>query len=385
MDTSETSIKANDEQILSSFFKTDMPLFQLTPARPNGCEFHGVSIHALQANAFFTSLSLEVVSSLCRILQSGILRFIPSILYPIVQKASDINHSLVQRAATSTLHQICSAVDCPSLTELFTLHFDLLMECVSRDLNMPSISNDSKNFSNIIVGINCLLKVIEQIISKLLRVPVRLSETDQKLPQNIQLLDVIESLLSWFDNNFEKSNQALNLFIEIPHGLLKVLIVSSRYLSILVNLDTESSTWDKAATTFKVHPTPWLDCLQEFVVDPIGHTDNVMIPQSFTSDATPTPIFFPSVNCSSFIKRIAKVTRKMMFLCSFFFSLDDVRVQRSTCEVLKYAMITLGRIEQYVKVCWRDDGHLVVLARAFISHTALILKKGSCDKRRSRL
>jgi hypothetical protein len=346
---SKSSTKAYDEQILSSFFKTDLPLFQLPLARPFAQD---VSIQALQANALFVSITLDIIGSLSFILQTGILRFLPSILYPIVQKATDINHTFVQQAAQNSLRRICIAADFPSLTDLFSRQIDLLMENITRDLHASSVGSGTQHFYNIIIGINCMLRVVEQLISKFVSEPLKMKDHKLATIQNLQLLDVIEALISWFDANFDKSYQSLTMFIEVPLGLLKVFVVSSRYLSSLIHSDTDFSSRHSPSSEIKKNTSPWIDSLHEFLVEPIGHTENEESPHNDNDnrDTTEKDNVHVPANSITFMKRTAKASRRMMSLTSFFFSLEDVRVQRYTCEALKYALLTLGRIENYVKV-----------------------------------
>jgi hypothetical protein len=346
---SEVSVfnKAGDEHILASYFKTNLPLYQLSQARPFAQD---VSIQALHANALFISLELEIIGSIASILRSGILRFIPSILYPIVQKATDINHSFVQQAALKTMHRIGSAAEIPSLTDLFSQYFELLMENITRYLNTTTADIDTRNLYNTVNSIHCILRVVEQLISNSMSTLHKMDGDEQAITQNLQLLDVIEGLIAWFDANFDKSKPALNHLIEVPLGLLKVFVISSQYLSSLIQMDSLFSSKLFSCTGTKQTVVPWIDSLKEFLVEPSGCTQHVSSPLQDTRERTGKDMAQPSNNTITFMKRTAKVSRRMMSLASFFFSLNDVRIQRYTCEALKYALVTLGRIEWLVEV-----------------------------------
>jgi|GEM_PF-5926529 len=341
----EVSNKAKDEQILSTLFKTDLPLYKL----PQSSRYaKDVSLQALQANALFLSFTLEMIGSMSSILRHDILRFIPSIMYPIIQKATDMNHSFVQQAAMKTMHKISIAADFPCLAELFSQNFDLLMEHITRDLNASRIDNNAGNIYNIVIGINCMLRVIEQLISKYMSGSHRIEANEQGATQNLQLLDVTDSLIAWFATNFDKSKQSLNMFIEVPIGLLKVFIISSQYLSTLIPSNSLSKVQHMSSMETKMNPTPWMDSLHEFLVEPHGCVQNEI--DDDTSVRVREESVYVSSNMIIFMKRAATASRRMMSLTSFFFSLDDVRVQRHICEALKYALTTLGKIERYVKV-----------------------------------
>jgi hypothetical protein len=281
---------------------------------------------------------MDLIAKLATTLGPDFIKFVPLILYPIVQKISDLNSRSVQDAAGVTLIKISDATCHFSVQGMLLSNFRYLIETLTTELNNPYVTDhDLKSQAICFHSLHGMIDLILRSTDDTL--------FDEDIEDRVMLLtDMQRSIVSWFDRQFSRNAQELLSNIAIPLSLSNVLSSILRFLnrcmsSYLPIAQSEVST--------SLEQFSWEDLIVEFQTLPIdiGESHHEAIAAMEGSQMTsPSPV------SSHVLEKLTVDIEQSLLVNATFITLPNVKLQKKACELFLAAFELLFSIQQLAKV-----------------------------------
>jgi len=308
------------------------------------------SSEALTGNEILITCLMELISTLAINLNSDFSKFIPTVIYPLVQKTNDLHSPPVQDAAFFTLSHISNATGYSSAQEMMFANYSYLMETLIAELSNPHSSEaDLRSqaicFYSLHNIIDFMLKNKEQTIDA------------QAIETNMLLLtDMQASMTAWFNRQFKRSTQELLQCVMVPMGLVSVFISSANYLHEILStlmpvpenneheIESEEFRWEDLLLEFEIEGPPTKE--EESAAASIASSNS----RNANEDAD-TPLDGKSIPVSGHVlKRLTQVLQEVLTANSTLLSLPNSKLQRKSCELFSAAFKLLSSIQHHAKV-----------------------------------
>lgn len=243
---------------------TSSPLWSLpTVFEPSNGNIESpyVSAETLRGNAMVVSLILRFVGTFVDFLASDISELFPVLLYPLFEKASKQNHSLVSTAALRILDKVVAASGCNTIESLISDNFDYLFGAMQARM---------RRIEQLDFDINQQLGGISSIARTILSTGLRHTDGErvlslQRTPttrNNVNLtIKTAQELISLFDGRVIPASNSSN-----TTPLLDLLEFYEGSLIRLLNSFgvTRESLAEDICSANDSTSEPWLDLLFPF-------------------------------------------------------------------------------------------------------------------------
>lgn len=309
-----------------------------------------ICTEAINGNGTLLVCLMDLISTLAFNLSTDFNKFIPAVLYPLVQKTSDLNSSSVQDAAFLSLHNISNAAGYGSLDNMLDENYSYLMETLISELNTPQ--STETNLRSQAICFYSLHNIIEFMLNK--KEP---TADDRVIETKLLLLaDMQASMTKWFNAQFRRSTRNLLRNVMVPMGLISVFISSATYLhGILSSLETaEVRGVGLDSILFQ-----WEDLLLEFeegeptVAENTGLKSTHGIPSTSTllNESDEESRECRNVKISAHVLgRLSRCLQDVLTINSTLLSLPDLKLQTKACELFSVAFRLLSSIQHHAKV-----------------------------------
>lgn len=300
------------------------------------------SASAFSGNAIFTSHLIETIGTAADLLGKSIRPYLPTILFPVLEKMSINHHHHVQQAAFLTLGGLARADGSPSITSFISKHFDYLVDAILLKLRKTSRSTDASHYAE---AENNLFYsgVLETMLRSLAHEASNGSE-----PRHVLLLaDLMDRVLVTYDDSLARRNtkdwQEMTAL-----GLLNIFKASVDFLIVsmpAVGDEEGAGAPEKKAT--------WLDILSQFKKRSERSTEWIDEDEKQTSelgcrDKNGIEIDGASVACA-----IATVN-SMLSRCCYLLSSSSLKVEAASCDVIADAFRFLSVAESLLKLAAKE-------------------------------
>lgn len=294
-----------------------------------------ISTDALVANGMLQACLLDIITVVSFILEENFSVFIPTLLYPLLSKLSDINCPLVRRTTLSAIDSISNSGGYRSSEDMLSHHFAYLMEVMTTELKCPS-NGENELFSHhyCFYSLHSTIKYVIDYDSRL-RVEPRSIET-----RILLLVDMLSSLGRWFNGNFKKNTDGLLRSVVVVNGMLQLYCSTFMQLNLLL-MQPES----KEDSFLEEDHFRWESLLVEFQLDEdVGVTD-------FGIPKIPSHIkeIKPDVSWST-LRKLIECTDSILMINSLLVSISDLRTQVDALALFKEIFELLAAIQRMVKV-----------------------------------
>ncbi len=316
-----------------------------------------VYAEALNGNGALVICLMDFVSSLALNLRSDFKKFIPTVLYPLVQKTSDLNSGDVRDAAILSLYNISSATGYSNLEEMLHDNYSYLMETLISELSAPQ-KNEIILRSQAICFYS-LHNIIEFMLKR------QESVTNEKAfeMEMLLLIDMQVALTKWFNVQYRETKRKFLQDISVPMGLLSVFISSTAYLhEILSSLESKNNHNDGVdSIQFR-----WEDLLLEFEMPGIveetkgeetkekevemGCDDSSTKEVGLSAFDTNDDVGKIKVVSAHVLSRLTRSLEDVLTINSNLLSHQNLLLQTKACEFFTVAFRLLSSIQHHAKV-----------------------------------
>lgn len=314
--------------------------------------YFGSCTEALHGNASLIVGLMDLISSLAITLSSDFNKFVPAILYPLVQKTSDLNSQSVQDSAFICLSHISNAIGYSSLDIMLRAKYSYLMETLISELNTHQVTKT--NIHSQAICFYSLHNVIEFMLKH-----DEYKDDQFEIETKILLLtDVQSSMTRWFNRQFKRNTRELLQNITVPMGLISVFISAAIHLRDILS-SLESSISNKMGIDSVYFR--WEDLLLEFEE---GTNRTAEANELNSSEGEEEPDGPKKTLSAHVLGRLASDLEQILTINSAFLSIADLKLQRKSCELFTAAFGLLATIQNHTKVCsnqWDDTSHRIVV------------------------
>lgn len=295
-----------------------------------------VSLEAYNGNGAVLVCLMDLISTFAKSVGSQFVKFIPVILYPLIQKASDMNSQSVQDGAHITLLNISHLIGHSSVQSMLFTNYGYLMETLTAELSNPY--RTEVDLRSQAICFYSLHNIIEFLLKS------EYSDEDKEVVEtNLLLLtDMQSSMTSWFNLQFSRRTDDLLRCIMIPMGLTSVFVSCSTFLhKTLITLLPVQEGED-----LKLEDMAWEALLLEF------ETNNEEKPENNDGDhSDPASKKTSHTIISGYVlKRLVCDLEKVLMVNSMLLALPDLKLQRKACDLFRIAFRALSSIQRHVKV-----------------------------------
>ena len=324
-----------------------------------------VSATALHGNALLHMIFMQMIEALSSILETNFNECLPTVLYPLLQKASDINSAIVQRTSLDTITAVSLSSGYRSFEEMLSTYFRYIVEVFTSELQGSFLFHSEKHLREQAVCFYSLHTVIKLILQSLTKQKESERNTDSRCPpidetQLMVLMDMIQTINTWFNKNFKKSVKNLVTMMVVPLGMLQVFKACTEYMDSLLQVSNVPEAQELN------NDSPWMDLLLQFECDNDNEDDDITIngregfQQYLTSKDHDLNIELledtnederEQVLSSETLKRLIGIIQQVMLTNSMFLSIPDLRLQRESCDLFSNSFHLLNTIQCFGKVC----------------------------------
>ena len=325
MPTSSSIVKTNSSQYRSNLFSD-------------------VSFIALHGNSLVQCALMALVSGLAELHTTNFQQYMTSVLYPLLQKTSDMNCNAVQSSAIDTLQRIALVCELGSFEDLLSHNFRFIIEVFTSQLQTSFFVKTEKHVYQQAIGFYTLQTVMKVLKQSKIQAAVSSDnlKTSEDYESHIVLVaGMIKTLNDWFVKNFNKGTHDLASVMVIPKGILEVFIMCIDYIQ------THFATKMKISK-MKTDDFHWMNLLIQFELDDSPCSSNT------TGDLNhkcPSPASPDKVLSIDTMKEIVGVIQKIMLTNSVFLSIPDLKIQKLSCDMFNKAFYLLHTVQQHCKVC----------------------------------
>ncbi len=268
-----------------------------------------ISAAALNGNGLLQINFMQIIETLSSILGTSFAEYIPTILYPLLQKTSDINSAIVQKASLDTLKSISLSSGYKSLDEMLSTYFRYIIEVFSLELQAPFVLKSEDQLRQQAVCFYSLHAIVRFILTNAIKEngPRRSEDCTHICDDRFMaLIDIIQTINDWFNKNFKKNLEDLVQLMVVPLGMVQVFKGCTEYI----------------------------DSLLQFYMKIHSNTDKV------------EKLILPS----NILSRLIDTIKQMMLTNSMFLSIPDLKLQRESCDLFGNCFHLLSTIQSYTKV-----------------------------------
>lgn len=314
-------------------------------SQKQGEEDEPISSQALTTNGSLLVCIMNLISTLANCIGSPFSKFIPILLYPLVQKMSEINSQPVRDAAYSTLVNISRVCNYCSMQEMLLSNYNILVEKLSNELgtiNRTEMELHSQTvcFYSLSNVINILLESQDGQINK---------ETSST--RILQLCDMQDSLIEWFGQNFTLNTNALMRYPSIPIGLLSVLGSSIGFVNIILNKLVHECNYGKKEFDDGFQ---WLDLFIEFELDiDTEQKQEGVKKETHMTNATLGKSIVPGHS----LGRLTTNLRKILTTTATLITVPNLILQRKACDLFRDIFQAFSLVQTLAKVSENNHTH----------------------------
>lgn len=339
-----------------------------------------LSVSALNGNSTLTAHLMELVGTISFILQRGFDIFLPTILYPLLQKTSDINGDYVQQTTFAVLSRISTDLGYSSTRAMLSFSCNLLMETITCELLCPSHIESNSQHHHMAICFHVIEMTMQNLHhdtttavqhDSLDIIPHKRAINDET--HIVMLVEMLDAMIFWFNHNSKKGHKELLSTIMIPLSLVKAFTASAKYINELMMITKRQPTNMPNENAQNCdYSEPWTDLLLQFKKESncpidvtcdtdvsgkeafIAHHCNKEYPKEVHTNKEIIPkdktIKLQCSQSHDTLERVANVTRHMLSLSSFYLSSTDLKIQRTSCDMLLNGFNLLSSVECLSKV-----------------------------------
>ncbi len=312
---------------------------------------------SLNGNAMILSMFIQMIQALSSILGNKFNDFIPVVLYPLLQKTSDINCVILQRASFDTMTQISLSSGYASVDKMLSVQFRFIVEIISVELR-GSFLESEKHLRQQAVCFYSLHKVLKFMLESLTseREQMKVTETDSTSIDNTQLivlLDMMQTINSWFNNNFKKDIKSLIALMMVPLSMMQVFKACIEYMDILVKFHSKDDT---NIQSLQDEEFDWRHLLLQFHCDhenlethcgqkpiPVDEDPTIV---NLTLDNEEKVVGVPLLP-AGILMRLKSTLGQVMLTNSVLLSLPELKLQREACDLLTQSFHLLHTVQEH--------------------------------------
>lgn len=318
-----------------------------------------ISFEAYNGNGALLVCLMDVISTLAKSIGAKFDKFIPVILYPLIQKTSDLNSQSVQDGAHLALTIVSQVTGHSSVQNMLIANYGYLMETLTAELSNPYRTEVDLRSQAI-----CFYS-LHNIIEFLLKNEGGTEDKDVLETNLVLLTDMQSSMTSWFNQQFSRRSNELLRCIMVPMGLTSVLISCSTFLhkslcTLLPVQEGDGVEYDDMT---------WTDLMLEFNIESKPATNEEKVETNNHDDDTPgTGKVTPTVISGCVLKRLTRDLQQVLTVNSTLLALPDLKLQRKSCELFRTAFAALSSIQRHAKVRVRGEIFNSQMHCNFLSH-----------------
>jgi len=322
---------------------TSKAIREITRETSNLSDFDSnIAASALHGNALLISAFMEIIEGLASILGTEFVDFIPAILYPILQKTSDINSVFLQQRAIDTLITVSTSSGYTSFEFMLSTHFRYIIDVFSVELRGSTFLLYENHLRQQAICFYSLHKIIKIMLESLLK--------EKKFANTIannhlaydettlaDLMDMIQTVNTWFNTNFKKNTNSLIIEMTVPLSMVQVFNSCFEYMNAVIEFDKSDIT----ISTIK-DESHWTDLLLQFEL--IENNDKGAVS---TRNSTHSPLLSQPLLSSRILMRLSDTIRQVMLTNSVILSLPELRLQREACDLLRQSFYLLHTMQNH--------------------------------------
>lgn len=306
--------------------------------------FSDISFSALYGNSLIQCGFIDIIENLRVLIPTHFEQYMTTLLYPLLQKTSDINCSSVQQHALSALQNIALTCGFTSIEKLLSYHLRYIIEVFTSHLQGTILVQTEKQFyqqSHSFYTLQSVMKFLKQPGS----LEVSLQDTNRESRDECEskamlVVDMMKTLNDWFVKNFKKGVNDLVSFIVVPMGMLDVFTTCIEFIQSKFHHIKKKQR--KPDNDFH-----FMNLLRQFEVgDCISAVDSfVNTNQSSLTSASNEDIF-----SSDTFKEMINVIQNVLLTISVYLSIPDLKIQRMSCKFFNDAFRLLSKVQIHCKV-----------------------------------
>lgn len=354
-----------DNIVNDSMFKHDRNQIIPTSAEVRNITLHNsaseydphVYSASLNGNAMMQSMFIQMIQALSSILGNKFNDFIPVVLYPLLQKTSDINCVILQKTAFDTIKQMSLSSGYASVDEMLSVQFRFIVEIISVELRGSFLESEN-HLRQQAVCFYSLHKVLKFMLESLTseRNQIQTTEMDSTTIDNTQLivlLDMMQTINSWFNNNFKKDIKSLVALMMVPLSMLQVFKACIEYMDILVKFHSKDETNTQSLQDEEFN---WRHLLLQFQCDH-ENVETHCGQKSIPVDEDPTNVNVILDNeekvvgvpllPAGILMRLKSTLGQVMLTNSVLLSLPELKIQREACDLLRQSFYLLHTLQEH--------------------------------------
>jgi len=330
-----------------------------------------ISARALNGNALVICSLIEMIGSLANLLGQNMESFLPTILYPLIEKSNHFGHHYIQKSAKTALKTVAHCTGTTSVYTLVVQNFDYLLEVMSS--SMHSL-NAGASLNGQWMALPSLPGIVEMLLKSVVKEASAAHNQTKKL--NVPVGSCFGSkYVSMLGDLVYKIMKA---FTEMPSresgniDLLRVFRAVLEYLQLSLD-DYEEESDNESVDGENIVGDPWLDVLFEFAQE----NEDLFIANSNKQDYKYTTGGFPQhhgfkeidvtdrevegtdglESTDSYPKSKVRlfveetqIAKLILSRCSFLLCSPDLMVQAAACETLVSGFGYLAAIQKYLMI-----------------------------------
>lgn len=343
MDTNE----ANDRTPLPNL--RALNLQQETYEKRTPFNQFAVSSSALSGNAVMLVSLFQLIGTLTEFIGQATVQYLPTLLYPLCERISSRNHSLVQGEAVALLRAIAVVCSVNSVEELLRKNFDLLISSATSKLHQFSAAPHS--YADYPFELASITRAI-------LRNASSCSEEDSievcNFPKKRSMdeagnvayaIELVRSLTARYDRSFASTNTGQGFEIASLE-LVQVLHATVSYNGVSLGFSYEGISQTDKSSAENEMSEPWMELLEPFRthIQTLSNDDVLSPKEGFEEhrersnpNHTERDILEVSDGELDFLDLVLQ-------RCSFSLSHQSLRVQLASCEAMESVFHLLGYI-----------------------------------------
>ena len=326
------------------FVPTSNSIVRTKPFQYTSNLFSDVSFVALHGNSLVQCGLMALVCGLAELHTKHFQQYMTSVLYPLLQKTSDVNCNAVQQSAIDTLQRIAVVCELGSFEDLLSHNFRFIIEVFTSQLQTSFFVQTEKHVHQQSIGFCTLQTVMKFLKQSNIQAGIlssNLNRSDDYQSNIMLVVGMMKTLNDWFVKNFNKGIHALASVMVIPNGMLEVFIMCVEYIQ------THFATKKEKSKT-KTDEFHWMNLLIQFELDdnPSNRKKTEDLNHNCFAPASPEKVL--SIDT---MKEIIGVIQKVMLTNSVFLSIPDLKIQKLSCDMFNTAFSLLHSVQQYCKVC----------------------------------
>lgn len=310
-----------------------------------------ISSASLHGNGLMQSSFMEMIEALSSIFGHKFNDYIPVVLYPLLQKTSDINCDALKERAFHTMTTFSLLSGYTSFDNMLSVHFRYIIEIFSMELR-GSFIKSKKHLRQQAVCFYSLHKVVQYLLKSLTEKRQQLDCFDKEYyssdeTQLMTLMDMVQTINVWFNTNFNMSIKSLTILMVVPLSMLQVFKLCIEYMNMLVKF--RNGKPDKQA--LRDDYFPWTHLLLEFeCID-----DQEESPKDKGKFELSSGDDIDAALSTIILSRLIVTMRQVMMTNSVILSLPELKVQKESCDLLRQSLILLSTIQFHCKKVSRID------------------------------